>query len=131
MTHDTVAEVKRASNNRGVDLVVDSVGGTKLQSSILSFGYHGRISMVGAAGREPMRVNVSTMMHAQQSLRGVSLGVEITQDRLHALIGSLIDQAARGEYEVVIDRSFPLEQASQAHTYIESRQAVGRVLLIP
>ena len=131
VTHDTVIEVKRATDNRGVELVVDSVGGTTLQSSILSLGYRGRISMVGAAGREPMRVDVSTMMHAQQSLRGVFLGAEIVQERLHGLIGSLIEQAASGDYEVVIDRRFALHEAAEAHAYIESRQAVGRVLLIP
>ena len=43
----------------------------------------------------------------------------------------LIDEAARGELEVVIDREFPLSEAAAAHAYIESRQAVGRVLLIP
>jgi NADPH:quinone reductase len=43
----------------------------------------------------------------------------------------MIDRAAKGELEVVIDRTFPLSQAAAAHAYIESRQAVGRVLLIP
>jgi NADPH:quinone reductase len=131
VTHDTVEEVMRATNNAGVNLVVDSVGGTTLQSSILSLGYRGRISMVGAAGREPMRVDVSTMMHAQRQLTGVFLGAEITGDRLHNLVQSLVDQAGRGEYEVVIDSSYPLSEAAAAHAYIESRQAVGRVLLIP
>jgi NADPH:quinone reductase len=131
VTHDTVAEVMRATDKRGVDLVVDSVGGTTLQSSILSLAYRGRISMVGAAGREPMRVDVSTMMHAQQQLTGVFLGAEIVGDRLHNLIQSLIEQAGRGEFEVVIDRTFPLGDAAAAHAYIESRQAVGRVLLVP
>jgi NADPH2:quinone reductase len=43
----------------------------------------------------------------------------------------MIDRAARGELEVVIDKTFLLSDAAGAHAYIESRQAVGRVLLIP
>ncbi|MCC7265794.1 MAG: zinc-binding dehydrogenase, partial [Caulobacteraceae bacterium] len=116
---------------KGVDLVVDSVGGSTLQGSILSLGYRGRVSMVGAAGREPMKVDVGSMMGGNRSLSGVFLGAEINTDRVQANIQRLIDEAARGELKVVIDREFPLSEAAAAHEYIESRKAVGRVLLIP
>jgi NADPH2:quinone reductase len=52
-------------------------------------------------------------------------------DRAHDMIQRLIDEAARGEFQVVIDREFPLADAAAAHAYIESRAAVGRVLMIP
>ena len=121
----------RLTDNKGVALVVDSVGGPTLQGSILSLGYRGRVSMVGAAGREPMQVDVSSMMGGNRSLTGVFLGAEIATDRVHDNIQRLIDEAARGELEVLIDKTFPLSHAADAHAYIESRQAVGRVLLIP
>ncbi|HUZ11890.1 MAG TPA: zinc-binding alcohol dehydrogenase family protein [Caulobacteraceae bacterium] len=130
-TQDVVSEVMRLTNKRGVDLVVDPVGGSTLQGSLLSLGYRGRVSMVGAAGREPMTVDVSSLMGGNRTLQGVFLGAEIGTDRAHDNIQRLIDEAARGELTVVIDRTFPLAQAAAAHAYIESRQAVGRVLLIP
>lgn len=130
-TLDLVAEVKRLTNNRGVDLVVDPVGGSTLQKSILSLGYRGRVSFVGNAGREPMPVDVNSMMGGNQSLTGVFLGAEIFTDRVHANIQRHIDDAAAGKLEVVLDREFPLKDAAAAHEYIESRKAVGRVLLIP
>ncbi|MEI9986389.1 MAG: zinc-binding alcohol dehydrogenase family protein [Aliidongia sp.] len=130
-TEDVVQAVYRLTRNKGVDLVVDPVGGATLQSSLLSLGYRGRVSMVGQAGREPMQVDVSTMMAGNRSLTGVFLGAEIATDRVHDNIQRLIDEAARGEFEVVIDRTFPLAEAAAAHAYIESRRAVGRVLLIP
>jgi NADPH2:quinone reductase len=130
-TDDVVQSVMRLTNNKGADLVVDSVGGSTLQGSILSLAYRGRVSMVGAAGREPMQVDVATMMGGNRSLSGVFLGAEIATDRVHNNIQRLIDQAARGELQVIIDRTFPLSAAAEAHAYIESRQAVGRVLLIP
>jgi NADPH2:quinone reductase len=130
-THDMVREVMRLTDKKGVDLVVDSVGGATLQGSILSLGYRGRVSMVGAAGREPMTVDVSSLMGGNRTLQGVFLGAEIAGDRAYNNIQRLIDEAARGELTVVIDREFPLSEAAAAHAYIESRQAVGRVLLIP
>ncbi|MGH7782101.1 MAG: quinone oxidoreductase family protein [Candidatus Binataceae bacterium] len=128
---DVVKSVMKITGGKGVDLVVDPVGGETLQGSIGSLGYRGRISMVGAAGREAMKVDVSPLMAGNRSLTGVFLGAEIGTDRAHNMIQRLIDEASRGEFKVVIDKTFPLSEAAAAHAYIESRQAVGRVLLIP
>ena len=128
---DVVAEVMRLTDGKGVNLVVDPVGGSTLQGSILSLGYRGRVSMVGAAAREPMKVDVASRMGGNRALHGVYLGAEITGDRAYNNIQRLIDEAAAGEIEVLIDKTFPLSEAAAAHAYIESRQAVGRVLLIP
>ena len=128
---DVAKSVMKLTNKKGVDLVVDPVGGATLQSSIMSLAYRGRISMVGAAGREAMTVDVSPLMAGNRSLTGVFLGAEIATDRAHNMIQRLVEEAARGEFKVVIDRTFPLSQAAAAHAFIESRQAVGRVLLVP
>jgi NADPH:quinone reductase len=128
---DVAKSVMKLTNKKGVDLVVDPVGGSTLQSSIMSLAYRGRISMVGAAGREAMTVDVSPLMAGNRSLTGVFLGAEIATDRAHNMIQRLVEEAARGEFKVVIDRTFPLSEAAAAHAYIESRQAVGRVLLVP
>ena len=130
-THAVPESVMKLTDNKGVNLVVDSVGGPTLQGSILSLAYRGRVSMVGQAGREPMTVDVGSLMGGNRSLSGVFLGAEIMTDRAHDMIQRLIDEAARGEFQVVIDREFPLSQAAAAHAYIESRAAVGRVLMIP
>lgn len=130
-TEDVVQAVMRITDKKGVNLVVDPVGGSTLQRSLLSLGYRGRVSMVGMAGREPMQVDVSTLMGGNRSLSGVFLGAEIMTDRVHNNIQRLLGEAARGELKVLIDRTFPLAEAAAAHAYIESRQAVGRVLLIP
>ena len=130
-THDVVQSVMKLTDNKGVNLVVDSVGGSTLQGSILSLGYRGRVSMVGAAGREPMRVDVGSLMGGNRSLSGVFLGAEIATDRVHDMIQTLVNEVAEGKLTVVIDKTFPLSEAAAAHAYIESRKAVGRVLLIP
>lgn len=130
-THDVVQEIMRLTNKKGVNLVVDSVGGSTLQGSILSLAYRGRVSMVGGAGREGMKVDVASLMGGNRTLQGVFLGAEIGGDRAYDNIQRLINEAAEGKLEVLIDRTFPLSQAAEAHAYIESRKAVGRVLLIP
>jgi NADPH2:quinone reductase len=128
---DVVQEVGRLTDKHMADVIVDPVGGPTLQSSILSLAYRGRVSMVGQAGREPMKVDVGSMMGGNRSLSGVFLGAEIGSERAQAIIRQLIEDVHNGELKVLIDKTFPLKDAAEAHRYIESRQAVGRVLLIP
>ena len=128
---DVVQEVMKFTDNKGVDVVVDPVGGSTLQKSLLSLGARGRCSMVGNAGREAVKLDVSSLMAGNRSLTGVFLGAEIFTDRVHDMIQRHIDDAAKGKLKVVIDKTFALKEAAAAHAYIESRQAVGRVLLIP
>jgi NADPH2:quinone reductase len=132
-TGDVVAEVLRLTNGRGADLVVDPVGGRTLEASIGALAYRGRISWVGRAGREVQPPEVWPIMQKNGSITGVFLGAEMGMqpERTHAMIDELLARAARGELQVVIDRTFPLAEAAEAHRYIESRQAFGRVLLVP
>ena len=126
-------EVLRLTDKRGVDLVVDPVGGSTLEASIASLAYRGRVSWVGRAGREEQPPEVWPIMQKNGSITGVFLGAEMGMqpERTHAMIDELLARAARGELQVVIDRTFPLSEAAEAHRYIESRQAFGRVLLVP
>jgi NADPH:quinone reductase len=128
---DAVTEVMHLTGGRGVDLVVDPVGGETLQASINMLAQDGRVSFVGNAGREPMIVDVGSMMHKNARLQGVFLGAQIITSRVHTMISELIAMAARGDLAVPIDREFHLSEAAEAHAYIESRKAVGRVILRP
>jgi NADPH2:quinone reductase len=128
---DWVDRVKKATQGRGVDLVVDSVGGTILQGSLQCMAYRGRCITVGQAGREGKLVDLSMLGAQNQSITGVFLGAEIATPRAQKIIGELVDDVAAGRLEVLVDRTYPLAEAAAAHEFIESRQAVGRVVLIP
>lgn len=130
-TQDLVAEVKRLTDNKGVDVVVDPVGGPTLQKSILALGYRGRVSTVGDAGREAALIDLSTLRAGNQSVTGVFLGAEIFTPRVYGNIERMIGEIAKGELKVVLDKEFALKDAAAAHDYIESRKAFGRVTMKP
>jgi len=132
-TTDFVDEVRRLTEGRGVDVVVDSVGGPTLQGSLRSLAYRGRCVTVGDAGRHAAEhLDVSMLRPNNQSLIGYFLGAELfLSPRPHAMIARHLAEIEQGTLKVVIDRRFPLSEAAQAHAYIESRRAFGRVLLIP
>jgi len=130
---DFVAAVRELTGGRGVDLAVDSVGGRTLVGSIDALRYRGRAITVGRAGRDADPPDLSNLAAGNKTLTGVFLGAEAVIDakRVHAMIAGLLDDVASGALRVVIDREFPLAQAAEAHRYIESRAAFGRVLLVP
>ncbi|HEY5626239.1 MAG TPA: zinc-binding dehydrogenase, partial [Dehalococcoidia bacterium] len=97
-------------------------------------GYKGRIVVVGNAGRSEERcVDPGVLSEMNRSLTGVFFGASLMLDRARAypMVQALIEDIARGDIKVVIDREFALSDAAAAHAYIESRQAFGRVLLVP
>jgi len=129
---DFVAELQRLTQNRGVNLVVDAVGDT-LQRSLLCLGYRGRAITVGNASRSDMKLDPSPLAPGNRSLTGVFFGAEVAlaAARVRAMLDSLLADLAKSDLKVIIDRRFPLAEAAAAHTYIESRAAFGRVVLIP
>lgn len=132
---DTVREVMNLTEGAGCDLVVDSVGGDVLQGSLAVLAYRGRAITVGNVSRaDGKHIDLSGLSQGNRSLTGVFLGAELEPHRgprAYEMIAGHIASVAAGELKPVIDRRFPLSEAAAAHEYIESRQAFGRVLLIP
>jgi NADPH:quinone reductase len=130
---DTVAEVRRLTGGAGVDLVVESLGGPSLAAALQCLAYRGRCVSIGDAGRDgSSQVDTAVMRPNNLTLTGYFLGMELFMSRrAHQMIAAILDDVAAGRIRVVVDRRFPLQEAAAAHAYIESRQAFGRVLLIP
>ncbi len=130
---DFVEAVRELTGGRGADVVLDSIGGHILEQSIQAAAYRGRITSVGGAGRDEYRPDVTTLRPANKSLIGIFFGAELAlhHDRVHPMVANHIADLAKGTLRVVIDSRFPLAEAAEAHRRIESRQAFGRVLLIP
>ena len=126
-----VDEVRKLTGGIGVQLAVDSVGGKVLQGSVACLAYRGRAITVGRAGRDPQPFDVGVLGMGNQSITGVFLGAEILNARTHDMIQRHVDDVAAGRLQVLVDRTFPLAEAAAAHAFIESRQAIGRVVLVP
>jgi NADPH2:quinone reductase len=132
-TEDFVARARELSGGRGVDLVIDSVG-TTVPGSVAATGYRGRVIQVGNAGRsEDRRLDVSTLSEMSRTFTSVFFGgaLMFEPQRTRPMVGDLLRKVAEGSPRVVIDQTYPLSEAAAAHAYIESRQAFGRVVLVP
>ena len=132
-TDSFVERTKELTDARGVDLVVDSVGGRNLVDSIAVLAYRGTLVSVGVAARAGSAIQAQSLWRRNNALRGVSLASAILPEyvRIHPMIADMFERVASGELHVEIDRSFPLADAAAAHGYVESRTAFGRVVITP
>jgi NADPH2:quinone reductase len=116
-----------------VDVVFDSVGRTTFAQGLNCLRPRGMMVLWGQASGavdpiDPQILNQKGSLY----LTRPSLGAYMA-DRAELLqrAGELFAWFAAGELDVRIDRTFPLQDAAAAHSYIEGRQTVGKVLLIP
>jgi NADPH2:quinone reductase len=128
-----VERTNQLTDSRGVDIVLDSIGGQNLVDSVGVLAYRGTLVSVGVAGRGGSAIEARSLWARNNTLRGVYLGGAILPEyaRIHPMIGDMLDRVASGELQVEIDRSFPLLEAAAAHEYAESRRAFGRVVITP
>ena len=132
-TENFAERTRELTDGRGADLILDSVGGQTLVDGIAALAYRGILVSVGVTGRAGSGVEARDLWAKNNTLRGVFLGGAMMAEfpRVHAMIADLFERVASGEIRVVIDRTFPLAEAAEAHAYIESRQAFGRVVMAP
>ena len=132
-TENFAERARELTEGRGVDVILDSVGGQTLVDGIGALAYRGTLVSVGVAGRAGSKIEAMALWAQNNTLRGVYLGGAIMAEypRVHAMIAGLLERVGRGELRVEIDRTFPLAEAAAAHAYIESRQAFGRVVMTP
>jgi NADPH2:quinone reductase len=130
---DFEPEVKRLTDGRGVDVVYDSVGRTTFAQGLNCLRPRGMMVLWGQASGavdpiDPQLLNQKGSLY----LTRPSLGAYMA-DRVELLMraGELFAWVAAGELDVRIDRTFALRDAADAHSYIEGRQTVGKVLLMP
>ena len=130
---DFESEVKRLTNNAGVDVVYDSVGKDTFDKSLNCLRRRGYMVLYGAASGpvpplDPQILNAKGSLYLTRPYIG-----HYTADRGELLwrANDVLNWVAAGELKVRIDKIFPLSEAAESHRYLEGRQSKGKILLIP
>jgi synaptic vesicle membrane protein VAT-1 len=145
--HDWAAEVQELTGGRGVDLILDPIGGDHWAQSmdvlapagrIVLFGYssalgRSKLGMAREAIRIPwLRFQPFNLMNRNHGVLGVNLGrLWGMGDEVASWARKLLGYYRKGEVRPHVDRSFPLAEAGAAHTYLEDRRNTGKVVLVP
>lgn len=130
---DFVAETRRLTSGRGVQVVYDSVGRTTFDGSLDVLAPRGLLVLFGQSSG-PVPAFDPQLLNRKGSLyltRPTIAHYAATRDELRGRTDELFSWVAAGELDVRIDREVPLADAAEAHRALEGRETTGKVLLIP
>jgi NADPH2:quinone reductase len=122
---------REMTDGRGVDMVVDPVGGKRFTDNLRVLAEGGRVLVVGFAGGSIPEVRVNRLLLRNTSVIGVAWGQYVaTRPELASELGETVNaMVARGEIRPVIGRVFNFEDAGKALRTLEQRTAMGKVVL--
>src|SRR5689334_25079890 len=121
---DWPKEVKRLTERRGVDVVVEHTGAETWPGSIASLKNNGRLVTCGATSGYDARTDLRQVFFRHLTLLGSFMGSKAE------LLGAM-KFVAQGKIRAVVDRVFPLSDARQAHELMENRGQFGKIVLHP
>lgn len=129
---DFVAEVSRLTNNNGVNLILDMVGGPYIEKNLKSLALEGRLVQIAFLQESKVALDFMPIMSKRLTFTGSTLRPRtvvqkavIAQDLLKQ-VWPLLDS---GEVKPVIHATFPLKDAKLAHALMESSQHIGKIML--
>jgi NADPH:quinone reductase-like Zn-dependent oxidoreductase len=147
-TQDFEEEIKTITNGRGVDVILDAIGGESWKKGYRSLAPLGRLFCFGGASAQkgdglsitallkflfgmpkfkPMQI-----MGDNKGVFGVNLGHLWDQsERLGAMMKEIVDQVDKGVLDPVVDKIFSFEEAAEAHKFLSAGKNFGKVLLKP
>ena len=132
-THrDFEEEVLRVTDGKGVELVLESVGGPVLEKSIRCIASYGRLVSYGNSSGAPANLRSEDITPANRAVIGFSMSRSPmgTLDN-KAAMAEIFPMMAKGEIRLVVDRVLPMAEAGKAHQHLSSRGTLGKVILTP
>jgi NADPH2:quinone reductase len=132
-TEEDFVEVCKEETDYGVDLVLDGIGAETSERSLDALKEFGRMVSFGAAAGRPGRPPTNKLLFGNKSVIGYHLG-KAAQRKPMKVMGAaqeLSEMLAEGTLEVQVGHTFDLEDAADAHEFIEDRKSKGKVVLVP
>ena len=131
-TEDFAEVIKTETNGRGVDVILDMVAGDYLPREIASLADDGRLVFIALLGGSKATLDLNAVLRRRLTVTGSTLRPrsvafkEAIAKRLREVVWPLIES---GRVKPMLFRTFPLEQAADAHRLMESSQHVGKIVL--
>jgi NADPH:quinone reductase-like Zn-dependent oxidoreductase len=122
--HDFLHRVRRITNKRGVDVVIEHIGEDVWERSLLCLATGGRLVTCGATSGYLPKLNLRHVFFRNLRIFGATSASK-------GVLFKLIELLAQGKIRPVVNRVLPLMEARQAHQLLEERQVFGKLVLRP
>jgi len=131
-TEDFVAVIKDATTGRGVDLILDIVGGDYIARDLVALAVEGRLVVIGFMGGDTATLDFRRILGRRLTITGSTLRPRSPAEKgeiAAALRNEVWPLLEKGTVKPVVYRTFPLADAAAAHRLMESSQHVGKIVL--
>jgi NADPH2:quinone reductase len=126
-----VEQVKNATDGKGVDIILEMVGGQIAEQNLQCLAPFGRMVVYGAASGQIVQFSGIQLMYKNQAIIGYWLASQLRRpDRIAQAVMELMQYVANGKLEIVVGQTFPLAEAAEAHQAIAERKTKGKVVLL-
>lgn len=131
-SQDFVAETKRVTSGKGVDVIVDLIAGDYVARNYEAAAMNGRIVQIGTQNGHAKDLNLMLMLLKRLTHTGSTLRSRSVAEK--ALIAKELEQQvwpllSENKIKPQIFRTFPLEEASKAHALMEGSTHIGKIVL--
>jgi NADPH2:quinone reductase len=131
-TQDFLAEIKAATGGKGVNVILDMVGGDYVPKELKCLADDGRLVFIAMLGGSKTELDINELMRRRLVVTGSTLRprpVEFKGAIARSLREKVWPLIEAGKIKPVIYKTFPLAQASEAHKLMESSQHIGKIVL--
>jgi NADPH2:quinone reductase len=132
-TEDFVAEVKKTTSDAGANLILDMVGGDYIDRNYDAAAIDGRIVQIAFLGGPKANVNFAKLMVKRLHHTGSTLRPRSNADKaamVSAIEAKAMPLLREGRVKPLIDSTFPLEKAADAHRRMETSEHIGKIVLV-
>ena len=132
-SEDFVEEVRRVTDGRGADVILDIVGGAYLGRNVAALATGGRLVVIGLQGGRTAELNLGALLAKRASVSATTLRARPAAEKA-AIVRGVREEVwplvESGAIRPIIDRQLPLSRAAEAHRIVESSDHLGKVLLV-
>ena len=131
---DFVAVLHEATGGRGVDVVLDMIGGAYLPRNVASLAIEGRLVIIALMEGAKAELDLARLMSRRLTVTGATLrarSIEQKAEIMLALRARVWPRFASNELRPIVHATYPLADAAEAHRVMESSVHTGKLLLIP
>ncbi|GIW14856.1 MAG: NAD(P)H quinone oxidoreductase [Tepidiforma sp.] len=130
---DFAEEVLRATDGKGVDVILDVIGAEYWERNLRALAVKGRMVVVGLMGGTGASTNLGVLLQKRLQVRGTTLRARPMEEKAtatRAFEKSVLPHIASGRVKVVIDRVYALRDAAEAHAYMATNANFGKIVLV-
>jgi putative PIG3 family NAD(P)H quinone oxidoreductase len=130
---DFVAEVKKATDGAGADVILDNMGAKYLDRNLRALAVNGRLAIIGMQGGVKGELNIGMLLSKRAAISATSLRARPLGEKA-AIVAAVREHVwpllDAGHIRPIVDREIPMNDAAEAHRVVEESGHIGKVLLV-